>query len=143
MKSRSGWKTLCREPVQSANGAFDVDLHGYFYAGTVIRGAVMCDSSATPNIIFSYSSLQVTRFSSDKGFPNKSFDWWVSNNGELSSGTTPLTTISENGFFKFDGLYYHDRVGTVGLKAADYYDAKKKAWTHRYCMDAVYANVFS
>ena len=62
--------------MQVSDGAFDIELHGYFYAGTVIKGAVysngvsMTDKGS--NIIFdgSFSYLQVTRFSSDKGFPN-------------------------------------------------------------------------
>jgi hypothetical protein len=41
MESKSGWKSICQQPLQNANGAFTMDLHGYFYAGTKIKGAIV------------------------------------------------------------------------------------------------------
>jgi hypothetical protein len=41
MLTKSGdWKTICQQPLQCADGAFDIDLHGYFFAGTKLRGIV-------------------------------------------------------------------------------------------------------
>lgn len=147
IKTRNGsWKTICQQPVQCADGAFDIELHGYFYAGTVIKGAVysstnMNDSGS--NIIFggSFSYLQVTRFSTDKPFQENSFDWWVSNNNALSSKEAVPSVISSDGFLKFEGLYYHQYYKTLGKKANHFYDVKSKVWTRRYCTDAVYAKV--
>ena len=43
--------------------------------------------AGTNYVNFNMSNMQVTRFSSDKGFDEFSFDWWVSNNNTLSSNT--------------------------------------------------------
>jgi hypothetical protein len=90
--------------------------------------------------------MQVTRFSSESGFPNKSFDWWVSNNGALTSDTNPPDVISAPGFLSFTGLYWTTtRDGTnttdsiVGSKATDY--IINKNFSRHYCTNAVYANV--
>jgi hypothetical protein len=147
MRDRSGnWKTICQQPLQCADSAFDIDLHGYFFAGTKLRGYIE-QYLPSHNVIFSMSNMQVTRFSSESGFPNKSFDWWVSNNGALTSDMNPPDVISAPGFLSFTGLYWTTtRDGTnstntiVGSKATDYI-FNRYALERHYCTNAVYANV--
>jgi hypothetical protein len=91
------------------------------------------------------SGVQVTRFSSDKGFPEKSFDWLVTNENATRSSKIPGTVLS--GFFmlKFNGLYYHGKANN-GTVPGHYADINKKknvisSWTRHYRTDAVYARI--
>ena len=156
MESKSGWKPICQQPLHDANGAFTMDLHGYFYAGTKIKGAIVVETGGAVTdsglkLLPRMSGLQVTRFSSDKGFPEKSFDWLVTNENATKSSKIPGTVLS--GFFmlKFNGLYYHGKIdkngnNTNGTLIEHYGDLNKKktgisSWTRHYRTDAVYARI--
>lgn len=128
ISTNSGWMTICSEPLRTAISRFDIDVHGFFYAGTKVRcigrqyGTTTSLSNATP---VASGVMVITEVSKEKPFNHKSFTWRASLPANKafpdSKSSVNQKNIDENGLVRIDGKFVNSTASvlTGGLEAGN------------------------
>ena len=105
------WTNVCQEPLR--NAIFDLDFHGFFYAGAKIR---LCAKAYNPQNTFISSLTSTARVNSsivmtmnNKPLGTDSFEWRTSVNGKNQS---EAITINKTGFINTSGRFINASSGS-------------------------------